>query len=126
MGAWMPRLSGLFLAATVACCGCDGSSGAPAASSSSTLAKVKGKVTLKGEPLAKAEIRFYAANVNRKTARTATATIGDDGNYEVTTLVGENIVTLAGGTLRKHTQLQYTAKALDVKGGENTFDLSFP
>jgi hypothetical protein len=120
------RLSGLFLAASFACCGCDGLSSVPAASSSATPAKVKGKVTLKGEPLAKAEIRFHSANVNRKAAHTATATIGDDGNYEATTLVGENIVTLDGGTVRKNTRLQYTAKTLDVKEGENTFDVVLP
>jgi hypothetical protein len=87
---------------------------------------VKGKVTLKGKPLAKAEIRFNPANVNRRTAPTATATIGDDGSYEVTTLMGENTVTLVGRALRKNARVQYTAKTLDVKEGENMFDLLLP
>jgi hypothetical protein len=45
---------------------------------------------------------------------------------EVTTFVGENTVTLGGRALQKITQLQYTAKSLDVKEGENTFDLLLP
>jgi hypothetical protein len=40
--------------------------------------------------------------------------------------VGENTVTLGGWALRKNTQLQYTAKVLEVKEGENTFDLPLP
>ena len=120
------RLSALCLAVTFACCGCGATSGAPPASSSTTQAKVKGKVTLNGKPLAKAEIRFNPANVNRKTAPTATATIGGDGSYEATTLVGENTVTLGGPVLRKNVQIQYTARTLDVKEGENTFDLPLP
>jgi hypothetical protein len=87
---------------------------------------VRGKVTLKGRPLARAEIHFNSANVNRKTAPTVTATIGDDGSYEVTTFVGENTITLGGPALRRNTRLQYTAKTLDVKDGENTFDLVLP
>lgn len=126
MEASRRRLVGLLLAATSACCGCDASSGAPAASSSTTQARVNGRATLKGKPLARAEIRFNPANVNRKTAPIATATIASDGSYEVTTLVGDNSVTLGGPSLRKNPQLQYTAKTINVKEGDNTFDLVLP
>lgn len=122
----MRQSGGLLLTVAFACCGCGGPGGAPPASSSTTLAKVEGKVTLKGKPLAKAEIRFNPANVNRKSAPTATATIGGDGRYEVMTLVGENTVTLGGPALRKKTQVLYTTKTLDVKEGQNTFDLPLP
>jgi hypothetical protein len=91
-----------------------------------TVAKVKGRVTLRGKPLAKAEIQFNPANVNRKFAATVTANIGNDGSYEITTLVGENTVTLGGRALGKNVQLQYLAKTLDVKEGENTFDIPIP
>jgi hypothetical protein len=120
------RISILFLAATLAFCGCDGPSGAHHASTSTTQANVKGKVTLKGKPLAKAEIRFNSANVYRKTASTATATIADNGYYEIKTLVGENTVTLVLPAIRKNAKLQYMAKTLDVQEGENTFDLHLP
>ncbi|HEY2158830.1 MAG TPA: hypothetical protein VGH33_24575, partial [Isosphaeraceae bacterium] len=116
----------LILTASLGSCGCTGSGGAPSASSSITQARVKGRVTLKGKPLARAEIRFNPANIHRRTAPTATATTGDDGAYEVTTLVGENTVTLGGRALGKKAQSQYTAKTLDVVEGENTFDLPLP
>lgn len=96
----------------------------PRASSSTTQARVKGRVTVKGKPLARAEIRFNAANVHRKSAPMATATINADGSYEVTTLVGENTVTLNGPALRKNVGLQYAATTIEVREGENTFDLT--
>jgi hypothetical protein len=120
------RLAGLFLAAAFICWGCDGPRGTPAASSSMTLAKVKGRVTLRGKPLTKAEIQFNPANVNRKSAPTATAKIGNDGSYEITTLVGANTVTLGGRGIGKNVRLQYLAKTLDVKEGENTFNIPLP
>jgi hypothetical protein len=120
------KFPGIVFAIALACCGCGGSIGAPTASSSTTEAKVKGVVTRSGKPLAKAEIRFNPANVHRKTAPMAMATTGPDGRYEVTTLVGENAVSLGGRTVRKNTELQYTAKVLDVQEGENTFDLRLP
>src|SRR5436305_13050248 len=122
----MRRLTGLALAAIFACCGCARAGGAVPASSSTTRARVRGKVTRKGRPLAGAEIRLNPANIHRKTAPVAIATTGADGSYEVTTLVGENSLTLGGRVLRRDTQLQYTAKALDVKEGENTFDVPLP
>ncbi len=117
-------LGRLFLATAFAFCGCDGAGGAPRASSSTTQARVKGRVTVKGKPLARAEIRFNAANVHRKSAPMATATINADGSYEVTTLVGENTVTLNGPALRKNVGLQYAATTIEVREGENTFDLT--
>ena len=113
-------LSALSLVVTLACGGCVASNGA---SSSMAQAKVRGKVTLKGKPLTRAEIRFNPANVYRKNVPTAAATLGGDGSYEVTTLIGENTVTLSGRALGKNTQLQYTARSLDVKEGNNTFDV---
>jgi hypothetical protein len=117
---------GMLLAAWFACYGCDASSGAPPASASAIQAKVKGKVTLKGKPLARMEIRFNPANIHRRDAPTAAAKIGDDGSYEVSTLVGENTVTLAGRTPRKQAQLPYTVKTIEVKKGDNTLDFVLP
>jgi hypothetical protein len=115
-----------LLATAVACCGCDFGDSTPLARSSTTRAKVRGKVTFKGKPLAKVDIQFNPANINRPTAATARASIDKDGRYEVTTLVGDNTVTLSGPALRKNTRLQYTARTLDAKEGENTFDLALP
>ena len=56
-------------------------------------------------------MRFNAANVNRKSAPTATATTMDDGSYEVTTLVGENSVSLAGVARPKDSGREYFQQA---------------
>jgi hypothetical protein len=89
-------------------------------------ATVRGKVTQNGKPMPRAEIRFSPANINRKTASTVIARTSADGTYEVSTLVGENTVSLGGRAPRKNARLQYTARTLDVKEGENTFDLNLP
>jgi hypothetical protein len=49
-----------------------------------------------------------------------------DGSYEVSTLIGENTVSLGGAAVRKNASLHYSSRTLDVKEGENTFDLSLP
>ena len=119
--------AGLFaLALGLALGGCDGSS-PPRASSSTARATVKGKVTLKGKPLAKVEIRFNAANVNRKDAPTSSGVANDDGLYEVTTLVGENSISFGGPTAAKNARgLAYFNKSVDLKAGDNTVDIDIP
>ena len=104
--------------------GCDGT---PPASSSTDQAKVKGKLTLKGQPLAKVEVRFNAANINRKSAPTAMAITNDDGSYEITTLVGDNTISLGGAAVTRYSrQLAYFNRSVDVQAGENTVDLTIP
>ena len=118
------RLGGLALAAVFAFGGCG--SGAPPASSSTEQATVKGKVTYKGNPLAKVEVRFNPANINRKTAAVVTATTGDDGAYTISTLVDENIITLGGAVATSNPTINYFMLKVDVKPGENTVDLPVP
>jgi hypothetical protein len=118
-------LGGLALAVLLTHGGCDGS-GPPAASSSTEQAKVKGKVTRKGKPLAKVDVKLNPANVNRKSASTVTATTGDDGSYEVTTLVGQNTITLGGATAAKDPKIMYFSKPVDVNAGDNLVDIDIP
>jgi hypothetical protein len=121
------RLGGLILAAFFTLVGCDGSGGGGSSVSSSTeQAKAKGKVTYKGKPLAKIEVRFNPANVNRKSAATVTATTKDDGSYEITSLVGDNIVSLTGGVVSKNPSLTYFSKPVDLTAGENSIDIDVP
>ena len=120
------QVGGLALAVCLTLGGCDGSGGAPTASSSTAQAKVKGTVTQKGKPLAKVDVKFNPANVNRKSAPSVTATTGDDGSYEITTLVGENTVSLGGAAMSKDAKLMYFSKTIDVKAGDNPFDITFP
>lgn len=115
----------LALAALLALGGCGGS-GAPAATSSKEPAKVTGKVSQKGKPLAKIEVKFNPANVNRKEAPMVSATTGADGSYEITSLVGDNTVTLGGAAMAKNPKAVYFSKTVDLKPGDNTVDLDVP
>jgi hypothetical protein len=121
-----------IVAAMIACVGCGGGGGgaggpAPRDQSSSTAqAQVKGKVTLKGKPLAHAEVKFNPVNPYRPTAPQATAKVNPDGTYEITTLIGENAVTLSGAGIAKVPQAQYYSKVCDVAEEANTFDIEIP
>ncbi|WP_020467360.1 hypothetical protein [Singulisphaera acidiphila] len=66
--------------------------GAPAVSSSTTEVTVHGTVTYKGKPVKKGMIRFDPANIARRDAKAASASIGEDGTYTIKTLQGENSV----------------------------------
>jgi hypothetical protein len=115
---------GVAIATLVFLGGCG--SGAPPASSSKTTAQVKGRVTLQGKPLKDVEVQFNPSNINRPTAAKVTTKVGADGNYEITTLVGENVVTLGGSGVGNNPQVQYFSKMLDVQGGTNSFDIAIP
>jgi hypothetical protein len=113
------------LAAALAVCG-GGCGGAPAASSSAEPVQVKGTVTYKGKPLPNIVVSFNPANVNRRSAPTATATAGADGTYRLSTLVGENTVSLLGAAASKKAALGYFSKSVVLKSGENTVDIDVP
>ncbi len=79
-----------FLISPLAGCG----SGAPSVSSSTEEVTVKGTVTIGGKPATSGEVIFDPSNVNRKFAASRTAAIGADGSYTVTTLYGENKISV--------------------------------
>jgi hypothetical protein len=99
--------------------GCD--DGKPPVSTSTTEAKVKGKVTINGKAPTKGQVTFNPSNYLRKTEMPRSGPIGKDGGYEVTTLVGENTVTLEGTGQDK--ALGYLLMRYDVQEGENTYDI---
>jgi hypothetical protein len=103
--------------------GCDGT---PAANSSTQLATVKGMVRRKGKPLAKVQVMFNPANINRRTAPSVLATVGKDGRYELTTLDGVNTVSLVGPQASKINVLSAFGRTVDLKPGENTVDRDAP
>ncbi|WP_422924559.1 hypothetical protein [Singulisphaera sp. PoT] len=92
----MTRLSraAILLAAAsivpVAGCG----SGAPNVSSSTQEVTVKGTVTINGKPATSGEVIFDPSNVYRKFVSSKSAAIGADGSYTLTTLYGENKVSV--------------------------------
>lgn len=118
------RLGGLAVAVLLAISGCG--DGAPPATSSTEQVKVKGAVTHKGKPVPKVEVRFNPANVNRRSAASVTATSGDDGKYELSTLVGENTVSLTGAVTTKNPALAAYTRSVDLKAGDNTIDIEVP
>jgi hypothetical protein len=101
-------------------------SGAPHAESSLTEATVTGRVTTQGKPITKGQVVFDPANVNRPREAARTAEIGPDGSYKVTTLIGDNRVTVAipGRPMKKGTP--YVQQTCKVQAGENTFDITVP
>jgi len=98
--------------------GCDGGGGgAPAVSGSSEESTVKGTVTIKGKPASKGTVVFDPANTSRRTALARNAEIGSDGTFTVTTLVGQNIVSLEGRGMPTYRQ------PVDVKSGGDTVNI---
>jgi hypothetical protein len=108
-------LAGLFL---VACWGCG--DGAPAVSSSTDEANVKGTVTIRGKPVNGGEVVFDPSNIKRRDAALNSAKIGSDGTYTLKTLVGENAVRVRGPQVDKDPALATNQLNVDVKSGENT------
>jgi hypothetical protein len=118
------RATLIVVLCVLAASGCG--SGAPYAESSMTEATVIGRVSSSGKPINKGQVIFDPANANRRGEAARTAEIGQDGTYKLTTLIGENRVTVAiPGRITKpgspHVQQVYK-----VQAGENTFDITVP
>ncbi len=106
--------------------GCGGS-GVPFAESSTTEATVTGRVTARGKPVTKGQAVFDPANINRPTETARVGEIRADGTYQVTTLIGDNRVTLAiPGKPKDKVGASHFQKVLNVKPGTNNFDITVP
>lgn len=123
---WVHRrlCSASAAAAVLFLAGCGGPSGGSDATSSMTEAQVKGVVTVDGKPARKGRITFNPANVNRKVGL-RTAKIQPDGTYEITTYVGQNLVS-ASHLGVKNPRIEMAAKTFDVQPGPNSFNLELP
>ncbi|MGO9471705.1 MAG: hypothetical protein ACLQIB_30655 [Isosphaeraceae bacterium] len=118
------RASLIVLASGLAAWGC--TSGAPHAESSRTEARVTGRVTAGGKPIAGGRVIFDPANVNRRLEPARTAEIRKDGTFEVTTLIGANRVTVAIPARASKKGAPYVQKVCEVQAGDNTFDIAIP
>jgi hypothetical protein len=107
----------------VATWGCDGT---PSVDTTTAEAKVSGIVRVRGKPMAGGEITFDASNSGRQTETPRKTTIGSDGTYSITTLQGRNTARISGPTIAKDPQLGYGIHTIEVKSGENTFDIDLP
>lgn len=121
------RVVGVLSTATVfvAVWGCGDAT--PSTDTSSTPATVSGTITIKGKPATQGKVTFNPANVNRKTVPAATVDIGKDGSYKVSTLTGENTVTVDTPELRKNSsELGNGMLSFKAAAGENTFNIEIP
>jgi len=110
------------LVMTFATIGCN----APDASSSQATGQVRGKVTARGKPLAKSQLSFTPSDVDGKSPPVVSTEINENGTFEVTTVVGQTYVTLAGPDVGKTPQLPYYSKTIHVKPGSNEFNIALP
>jgi hypothetical protein len=99
----------------------------PHAESSLEEATVTGRVLSSGKPITKGRVIFDPANINRSKVAARTAEIGPDGAYQITTLVGENRVTVAIPGWRPKAGAPYIQQIYDVRQGrENRLDIPLP
>ena len=120
------RRAGLTVAvALVAAWGCGGG-GAPSVSSSTEEVKLTGTVKVNGKPATGGQVKFNPANINRKDAAVRTGEVKPDGAFEVTTLAGENTVTVSGPEVAADPKLAINQKVVDVKAGSGPVNIDLP
>ena len=108
---------------SVAACGC---SGGPSATSSATEAKVSGTVKVYGKFMTSGTVTLDPSNYARENANPRSGPIKADGTYEITTLVGMNVVRVAGPEITKKPGLGYANETIDVPAGGMTHDIVLP
>jgi hypothetical protein len=121
-----PAALAITLASVVT--GCDAYPDAPAVSSSLEEATVKGVVRVGDKPVTNGTIYFRTANIRRPKAKMNEASIGQDGRYSVTTLVGQNHVEVTCKELHTAKNRKYIAneQSVQVESGENTINIDIP
>jgi hypothetical protein len=108
---------------SVAAWGC---SGKPGVVSSTAEAKVTGTVKVMGKPMTSGKITLDPSNYARENADPRTGEIKPDGSYEVTTLVGRNVVRVDGPEITKNPGLGYANETIDVPSSGMTHDIVLP
>ena len=110
-------------ALSVAAWGC---SGKPSVVSSTAEAKVTGTVKVKGKPMTSGTVTLDPSNYARANAGARKGEIKSDGTYEVTTLVGKNLVRVNGPEITKNPGLGYANETIDVPSSGMTHDIVLP
>ena len=111
-------------ALSVAAWGC--SDGTPAVDTSTAEAKVTGTVKVHGKPMTSGTVTLDPTNYARANAGARTGEVKSDGTYEVTTLVGKNLVRVNGPEITKNPGLGYANYSIDVPSGGTTYDIILP
>ena len=103
-----------------------GCSGKPSVDTSTAQAKVTGTVKVNGKPMTSGTVTLDPTNVARANAGARKGEIKSDGTYEVTTLVGKNLVRVNGPEITKNPGLGYANETVDVPSGGTTHDIILP
>jgi hypothetical protein len=111
-------------ALSVAAWGC--SDGTPPVDTSTAEAKVTGTVQVNGKPMTSGTVTLDPTNAARANAGGRTGEIKSDGTYEVTTLVGKNVVRVNGPEITKNPGLGYSNYTVDVPAGGTTYNIILP
>jgi hypothetical protein len=119
---WLTTASATAL--SVAAWGC--SDGTPSVDSSTAEAKVTGTVKVNGQPMTSGTVTLDPTNVARAQAGARTGEIKSDGTYEVTTLVGKNVIRVDGPEITKNPGLGYANETIDVPSGGTSHDIILP
>ena len=114
-----------FAACLIACAGCGGGGGTAPGPATGEEATVHGTVTINRVLAKEGRISFDPSTADRPTAPAASTGIGKDGKYTLRTLVGENRASVDTPETRKDENLA-TPVPFDVKGGDNTLDVTLP
>jgi len=72
------------------------------------------------------KVTLDPSNYARENSLPRTGEIKSDGTYEVTTLVGQNVVRVAGPEISKSPRLGYANETVDVPSGGMTHDIVLP
>ena len=100
--------------------------GTPSVSSSTTEATVKGSVTIRGKSATSGTVVFSPANIRRPDAQPRRSEIAKDGTYSITTLVGDNVISVAGPKFDRDEQVGSSQITHDVPSGESRLDITLP
>jgi hypothetical protein len=95
-------------------------------STSRTDAVVEGKVVIRGKTVSGGDVVFDPANYLRKDVAARRASVGKDGTYKITTLLGTNSVRYEGPGVVGSRELEGTSLTYEVTDGTNRFDLVLP
>ena len=117
---WLAPAAAALLVAAWGC------SGRPAVDSSTAEAKVTGTVKVNGKPMTSGTVTLDPSNYARKDAEPRVGQIKSDGSYEVTTLVGKNLVRVNGPEITKNPGLGYANETIDVPSSGMTHDIVLP
>ncbi len=93
---------------------------APAMSSSTEEGTVSGVVKLEGKPVTQGSVHFDPSSNVRKGAQARTATIGKDGTYTVSTLVGQNRVRFSDVSSKRNVSFEEVGR--DIQSGSQALD----